>query len=118
MNGFHRRFYGAVTLGERGQIVIPQGARDEMGLKPGEKLLVFRQGPRGAGLSIMRAEDVSRFVADAMKALSRLSEAVSGEGGQQDALLSDDEQAGGGSRTGQADGAREPERTRARTRAD
>lgn len=79
MNGFHRKFYGAVTLGERGQIVIPQEARDEMGLQPGEKLLVFRQGPKGAGLSIMRAEDVSKFVTEAMSALSRLSEFVSGE---------------------------------------
>lgn len=87
MDRFHHKFYGAVTLGERGQIVIPQEARDEMGLKPGEKLLVFRHGPSGAGLFIMRAEDVSGFVSDAMRRLSQLSEAIStaGNAGPQEA---------------------------------
>lgn len=87
MNRFRHKFYGAVTLGERGQIVIPQEARDEMGLKPGEKLLIFRQGPGGLGLSIMRAEDVSGFVSDAMRKLSQLSEVIStsGSAGPQEA---------------------------------
>ena len=32
---------GSTTLGERGQVVIPASIRDELGLKGGEKLLVF-----------------------------------------------------------------------------
>lgn len=34
-------FAGAVTLGERGQVVIPAKAREQMGLQPGDKLLAF-----------------------------------------------------------------------------
>lgn len=34
-------FVGSVTLGERGQVVIPAEARDQMDLKPGDKLLAF-----------------------------------------------------------------------------
>lgn len=35
------QFYGSVTIGEKGQIVIPQEARENMKLKKGERLLVF-----------------------------------------------------------------------------
>lgn len=35
-------FYGSVTVGERGQIVIPAEARAELGIKPGDKLVVMR----------------------------------------------------------------------------
>ncbi len=38
------RFYGTVTIGERGQVVIPSEAREAMGLKKGEKLLAFGMG--------------------------------------------------------------------------
>ncbi len=34
-------FVGSVTLGERGQVVIPADAREQMGLEPGDKLLAF-----------------------------------------------------------------------------
>ena len=38
------QFYGTSTLGEKGQVVIPSEAREAMGLKKGEKLLVFGMG--------------------------------------------------------------------------
>ncbi len=70
------KFYAAVTLGgERGQIVIPREAREEMELQPGEKLLVF-QGPKGMGLSIMPARKVSAFIVEAMERLSQLNMAA------------------------------------------
>jgi len=37
-------FYGSVTLGERGQVVIPAQARKELGIEPGDKLLVHAAG--------------------------------------------------------------------------
>jgi len=40
----HKRFYGATTIGEKGQVVIPAEARKAMGLKSGDKLLVFGMG--------------------------------------------------------------------------
>ncbi|WP_300266645.1 AbrB/MazE/SpoVT family DNA-binding domain-containing protein [Microbacterium sp.] len=36
-----RVFYGAVTVGERGQVVIPARARREHGIEAGQKLLVL-----------------------------------------------------------------------------
>lgn len=35
------QFFGICTLGERGQAVIPAGARKKLNLKKGEKLFVF-----------------------------------------------------------------------------
>jgi AbrB family looped-hinge helix DNA binding protein len=35
-------FYGSSTLGDRGQIVIPVEARNDLGFKPGDKLLIMR----------------------------------------------------------------------------
>lgn len=37
-------FYGAMTIGEKGQVVIPAEARKELDLKKGDKLLLFRTG--------------------------------------------------------------------------
>ncbi len=34
-------FYGATTIGEKGQVVIPCDARDDMKLASGDKLLAF-----------------------------------------------------------------------------
>ncbi|MES2135142.1 MAG: AbrB/MazE/SpoVT family DNA-binding domain-containing protein [Patescibacteria group bacterium] len=39
-----KEFYGATTVGAKGQVVIPAEARKAMGLKEGEKLLVFGMG--------------------------------------------------------------------------
>ena len=44
------KFYGSVTVSERGQIVIPADARRDFGFAAGDKLLVFG-GPK-AGLWI------------------------------------------------------------------
>ena len=38
------QFYGTTTMGEKGQVVIPAEARKAMGIKKGEKLLVFGMG--------------------------------------------------------------------------
>ena len=37
-------FYGATTVGEKGQVVIPQEVREAMKLEKGDKLLVFGMG--------------------------------------------------------------------------
>lgn len=38
------QFYGATTIGEKGQVVIPCDARNAMKLEPGDKLLAFGVG--------------------------------------------------------------------------
>ena len=37
-------FYGSTTVGEKGQVVIPQEVREKMKLEKGDKLLVFGMG--------------------------------------------------------------------------
>ncbi len=47
----HKHFHGTTTLGEKGQVVIPAEARKAMGLKSGDKLLVFTMGKNMVALS-------------------------------------------------------------------
>lgn len=53
--------YGSVTVGSHGQVVIPAGARRELGIELGEKLLVF-QGFHQNGLIMIKAQAVERFL--------------------------------------------------------
>lgn len=43
-------FFGSVTVGERGQIVIPKKAREVFKIKPGDQLLMFGDEERGIGI--------------------------------------------------------------------
>lgn len=54
-------FYGSVTVGERGQIVIPSEARADLGIRPGDKLLVIRS-PLKHGLMVSKIEDMADMV--------------------------------------------------------
>lgn len=36
-----RKFYGSVTVGERGQVVVPARARRDHGIEAGDKLIVL-----------------------------------------------------------------------------
>ncbi len=46
-----KKFYGAVTVSERGQIAIPAQARRDFDIKPGEKLLVLADLRKGIVLT-------------------------------------------------------------------
>lgn len=76
-------FYGSVTVGERGQVVIPVSARKQYGIKSGDKLLVF--GVPG-GVAFFKAESVTRLVSKMMGRLSSIEQAVSEAGRDQDGL--------------------------------
>jgi AbrB family looped-hinge helix DNA binding protein len=45
-----KRFYGAITVSERGQIVIPAEARRDFHIEVGDKLLVLGDLERGLAL--------------------------------------------------------------------
>ncbi|GEM_PF-4593465 len=47
-----RKFCGAVTVGERGQIVVPDHARRDFGIQAGERFLVFGDLEQGLALAI------------------------------------------------------------------
>lgn len=45
-----KHFFGSVTVGERGQIVIPQKARKIFGINPGDQLLILGDEERGLAI--------------------------------------------------------------------
>lgn len=59
-----RRFYGTVTVSERGQIVIPAKARRDFDIKVGDKLLVL--GDLSQGLAIAKASVIIEGLSEAM----------------------------------------------------
>jgi AbrB family looped-hinge helix DNA binding protein len=76
-------FYDAVTVGERGQIVIPQAAREIMDIKPGSKLLVMGgKIPAVQGLFIIKADAVGGILRDMIGHLGGLEEYLKQDGGQ------------------------------------
>jgi AbrB family looped-hinge helix DNA binding protein len=46
-----KKFYGSVTISERGQIVIPAEARKDFKINTGDKLLVFGDMKMGLWIS-------------------------------------------------------------------
>jgi len=62
-------FYGSVTVGERGQVVIPAEARRDFGITPNTKLLVF-SGPDKKALMFIKADSITDFIANATARLS------------------------------------------------
>jgi len=66
-------FYGSVTVGERGQIVLPAKLREEYGIEAGDKLLVIGPNLHGkAGILIVKAEVLSELLTDVNRNLKRL----------------------------------------------
>jgi AbrB family looped-hinge helix DNA binding protein len=69
------KFYGATTLGERGQLVIPAEARKDLNLTSFTKLMVF-SGLMGEGLMLVKADSVSKLLAHASKMLTGVEEVL------------------------------------------
>jgi AbrB family looped-hinge helix DNA binding protein len=64
-------FFGSVTVGERGQIVIPAGARTDLGIQPGDKLLVMKT-PVHDGLMICKPEALHYMLESMREILARV----------------------------------------------
>lgn len=71
------RFCGTITVGERGQIVIPAEARKAYGIEVGDKLMVFIH-PHHSGLFFVKAEAVTKLLSDAMDKLGRIMQESAG----------------------------------------
>ena len=67
------KFYGSVTVGERGQIAIPAEARRDQEIAPGAKLLAFG-GPDGRAIVFVSAEYVTQFIAGISTLLSQFEQ--------------------------------------------
>ncbi|MDD5745929.1 MAG: AbrB/MazE/SpoVT family DNA-binding domain-containing protein [Candidatus Omnitrophica bacterium] len=65
--------YGTVTIGERGQVVIPIEARKALKIKPGDKLMVM-SGPPGRAemISFIPVSRISHFLRSFERHISEL----------------------------------------------
>ncbi len=65
------RFFGAATVGERGQVVIPAEARKKCNINPGDKVLVLGH-PAGSGIIICKLDDIRGVFSSFLEDLSRI----------------------------------------------
>ena len=56
---------GTVKVGERGQIVIPKQIRDELGIDPGDNLIIL--GNKEEGIQIIVANSLEELAAVVIK---------------------------------------------------
>ncbi len=54
-----KHIFGVLTLGERGQIVIPKRAREIFGMNPGDGLILL--GDEERGLALLKADTMMDF---------------------------------------------------------
>ena len=61
--GNHPKFYGKVPVGTKGQIVIPAEARDAMGIKPGDNVIIISGPPhQHKTINIIPEEEFGKFL--------------------------------------------------------
>jgi len=70
---FEDNFHGSVTVGERGQIVIPAEARRKFRIETGDKLLVFSH-PAGGGLLLAKVDALEGMLHILSQSLKRAQE--------------------------------------------
>ena len=75
-------FCGAVTVGERGQVVIPADARKRFGINPGDKIFVMGH-PSGNGVMLIPIDSMKELLQSFMQGLSR-AEQLLAQGGNGD----------------------------------
>ena len=68
-------FFGAVTVGERGQIVIPAEARKRFDIEPGDKLLIMGD-PGKRSLMICKMDTVREFMTIFQEGLARVEREI------------------------------------------
>lgn len=67
-----KKFYGTVTVSERGQIAIPAQARRDFDIKPGEKLLVLADLRKGIVLT--KATTMARVMAATLEGVATMKD--------------------------------------------
>lgn len=72
---FKGKVYGAVTVGSRGQFVIPAQLRKALNIKSGDQLMVFAM-PDKKVINLMPSEEFSVFLGRVEKDIARLERRV------------------------------------------
>ncbi len=57
----NKKLYGTATVGSKGQVVIPSEAREELNIKPGDRLYVV-DAMHGSGLVLLKEERLQKMV--------------------------------------------------------
>jgi len=73
MNPRNMDVFGTVKVGDRGQIVIPSGARKKLNIRPGDHMLVIST-PQGDGIALIKADIVREIVRKMSIGLSQVKE--------------------------------------------
>lgn len=81
-------FYGAATVGERGQIVIPVEARKRYGIETGDKILIMG-APHDRGLMLIKIEAMREFMTTILSDLQEMEQEIA-LGGARPAKTEDD----------------------------
>lgn len=68
-------FYGPVTVGTKGQIVIPVEAREQLGVSAGDKLVVFGMPERNM-LGVCAVESVESLLGELTKKLKTMQKII------------------------------------------
>jgi AbrB family looped-hinge helix DNA binding protein len=76
-------FFGAVTVGERGQVVIPAEVRKSLNIQPGDRLVVFLH-PMGQGVVLSKIEGVQHFLATFQEAIEKIRQDGASPGEEED----------------------------------
>lgn len=56
-----KKLYGTATVGTKGQIVIPADAREELNIKPGDRMYVMN-AMHGSGIVLLKEEMLESLV--------------------------------------------------------
>lgn len=74
---FHGSAFDLATVGERGQVVIPAKVRKEIGLKPGDQVMVI-SGLKGMSAILINARYMSKVVSDMHRSIEKVEERILG----------------------------------------
>ena len=65
------KFFGAATVGTKGQIVIPAEAREELQIREGDKLVIFSP-PDRKGFMTIKAEVLEQTLQDLQSGIGNM----------------------------------------------
>jgi AbrB family looped-hinge helix DNA binding protein len=67
-----KKFYGSTVIGEKGQVVIPKEAREDLKLKKGDKLLVFGMGEMIALMKLSNLKKFMKYLEENLRSIKKI----------------------------------------------
>ncbi len=61
------KLYGSTVVGTRGQVVVPAQARKDLGIRPGDRLIVI--GKAGKALGFVKAEQLAEILGSVLEGI-------------------------------------------------